>query len=381
MKTKQLSRPALVLPLVLSLSFACGEAKYENESIVPTEVDGPYIELSTAQFETMKMQWGSLDSGQFSESITVQGSIQVPVESMQEVSTFYGGYVSGMELLEGQEVRRGQVLFSLENPDFILLQQDYLETKSQLAYLQSEYERQKTLYSEQISSQKSYLKAEADYQGTRAKAESLKRQLQLLNINADELKPETMRSKIPVYSPISGFVTKINAVPGIFIQPTDIAVSLISKEHLHMELMVFERDATVIKKGQQVKVRIPEISSEVMMAEVFMVGQSINEARQINVHAHLKDKSKESLLVPGMFLEAEIQKDSKAGWAIEQSAVLESEGETVVLVLREKTAGSYRLERVKVVTGQKEGDRIEILSMETISPQDEILIKGGFNLL
>jgi len=61
---------------------------------------------------------------------------------------------------------------------------------------------------------------------------------------------------------------------------------------------------THVKKGQLVEVRIPEISSETLTAEVFMVGQSINEARQINVHADLKDESKESLLVPGMFIEA-----------------------------------------------------------------------------
>jgi cobalt-zinc-cadmium efflux system membrane fusion protein len=329
----------------------------------------------------MNMAWGKLETDKFSEEITVQGAVRVPVESMQDVTTYYGGYVSGLELLEGQSVKKGEVLFYLENPEFILLQQNYLEAKSQLNYLKAEYDRQKTLFDEQIASQKSYLKAEADYQSTRAKAESLKRQLGLLRINADELQPESIRSKIAIYSPIAGFVTEINAVPGAYVQPTDVPIRLISKAHLHIELMVFEKDATAIKKGQTVEVRVPELSSEIFIAEVFMVGQSINDARQINVHADLKDESKESLLVPGMFVEGKIQKDPQEAIAVLQTAVIESEGKMYVLVLREKNDSGFKLEKIEVETGKLGDGKIELLPNAKLSDTDQILIKGGFNLI
>ncbi len=329
----------------------------------------------------MNMAWGKMDSSQFAEEITVQGAVRVPVENMQEVTTFYGGYVSGLELLEGQSVKKGEVLFYLENPEFILLQQNYLEAKSQLSYLKSEYDRQKTLYGEQIASQKNYLKAEADYQGTRAKAESLKRQLGLLRINVEELQPESIRSKVPIYSPIAGFVTAINVVPGAYIQPRDVAVSLISKEHLHMELVVFEKDVIRIKKGQTVAVHIPEIYSEILIAEVFMVGQSINEARQINVHADLIDESKESMLVPGMFIEAKIQTDPQQGLSVATTAVIESDGKMYVLVLREKKEHGFALEKIEVQTGRMVNGKIQILSGSKLSVTDQLLVKGGFNLM
>lgn len=381
MKTKQKLYIALSFALVLTLSFSCGSQDSEQTEVVTDIKDDRFIEVSAEQFNTMKMAWGELDSGEFAESITVQGSVQVPVESMQEVTTFYGGNVSGMELLEGQEVRQGEILFYLENPEFILLQQNYLEVKSQLTYLKTEFERQKTLFDEQIASQKNYLKAEADYQSTRAKAESLKRQLALLRINTDELQPESIRSKIPIYSPISGFVTHIYAVPGAFVQPREVAVSLISKEHLHMELMVYEKDAGTIQKGQKVEIRIPEVSQEVMIAEVFMVGQVINEARQINVHAHLNDESRESLLVPGMFLEAEIQKNPKSGLALPKTAVIELGSNQYVLVLRQKTGSDFTLEKIEIKTGGSNGELVEILPNTELKQADQILVKGGFNLL
>jgi len=366
-----------------TLVFSCGQSGTEDLGIEITEasVESGMIQLSTAQFETMDMAWGKLDSGEFSAEITVQGSVRVPVESMQEVTTFYGGYVSGMELLEGQAVKKGEVLFYLENPEFILLQQNYLEAKSQLNYLKADYERQKMLFEEQITSQKNYFKAEADYESTRAKAESLKRQLSMLRINVDQLQPESIRSKIPIYSPISGFVTSIRAVPGAYIQPTDVAVSLISKEHLHMELVIFEKEAMLIKKGQMVEVRIPEVSSDIMIAEVFMVGQSINEARQINVHAHLIDESKESMLVPGMFIEGEVQVDPKKGISLPQTAVVQSDGKMFVLVLREKNEEGYSLEKIEVQAGKVGGGTIQIMPGSKLTATDQILVKGGFNLL
>jgi cobalt-zinc-cadmium efflux system membrane fusion protein len=383
MKTNLLSFRYFLAPLTLVLAFSCGQQTDENAGleVVTASAENGRIELTSEQFNTMNMAWGKLETDKFSEEITVQGAVRVPVESMQDVTTYYGGYVSGLELLEGQSVKKGEVLFYLENPEFILLQQNYLEAKSQLNYLKAKYDRQKTLFDEQIASQKSYLKAEADYQSTRAKAESLKRQLGLLRINADELQPESIRSKIAIYSPIAGFVTEINAVPGAYVQPTDVPIRLISKAHLHIELMVFEKDATAIKKGQTVEVRVPELSSEIFIAEVFMVGQSINDARQINVHADLKDESKESLLVPGMFVEGKIQKDPQEAIAVLQTAVIESEGKMYVLVLREKNDSGFKLEKIEVETGKLGDGKIELLPNAKLSDTDQILIKGGFNLI
>ncbi|WP_075351645.1 efflux RND transporter periplasmic adaptor subunit [Algoriphagus marinus] len=383
MKTKLLSLRYFLAPLTLFFAFSCGQQTDDNSGleIVNASTENGMIELTTEQFNAMNMAWGKLETDQFSEDITVQGAVRVPVENMIDVTTYYGGYVSGLELLEGQSVRKGEVLFYLENPEFILIQQNYLEAKSQLNYLKAEYDRQKTLFDEQIASQKSYLKAEADYQSTRAKAESLKRQLGLLRINADELQPESIRSKIAIYSPIAGFVTEINSVPGAYVQPTDVPVRLISKAHLHIELIVFEKDATAIKKGQTVEVRVPELSSEIFVAEVFMVGQSINDARQINVHADFKDESKESLLVPGMFVEAKIQKDPEEAISVPQTAVIESEGKMYVLVLRNKKDSGFSLEKIEVQTGRMGEGKIEILPNAKLSDTDQILVKGGFNLI
>ncbi|HSF55466.1 MAG TPA: efflux RND transporter periplasmic adaptor subunit, partial [Algoriphagus sp.] len=277
-----------VFVLILGSFSGCGKNQNADaEGIEVTEApDGSSeIFLTQTQFNTMEMKWGNPTQGDFSSEINVQGTVQVPVEGMQEISAYFGGYVSGLKLLEGQAVRKGETLFYLENPDFIRLQQDYLETNSQLAYLKAEFERQKTLYGEQISAQKNFLKAEADYQGALAKIGSLKKQLSLIHINTDQLTPETIKSKVPVISPTNGFVESVHVVPGQFLPASGKAVSLLNKEHLHIELILFEKDASRIHTKQKVEVSMPDSPGKSTLAEIYVVGQSINAQRQINVHA------------------------------------------------------------------------------------------------
>ena len=225
------------------------------------------------------------------------------------------------------------------------------------------------------------MKAEADYQTTKAKAESLKRQLAMINVNTDQLKPENIRSKVPVLSPINGFVESIHLVQGSFLDVAGKAMTLISTEHMHMELVVFEKDAAHIHKGQKVMISIPDVPGKTLEAEVFVVGKSINNDRQINVHAHLVNEAEETMLVPGMFLEAKLILDPKESWVVPVTSVVMSEGNSYVLVQREKTEAGYKLEKIQVQTGVTDENMIELLPNESFDANTVLLTKGGFNLL
>lgn len=381
---KQILHTRTLLAVLLLLNFACGSGDtQEDASIEVAKVQGGENEvfLTQSQFETMKMQWGKTVKGTFSEEVNLQAMVKVPVEGMMEVSAYFGGYVSDLKLIEGQPIRKGEVLFYLENPDFIRIQQDYLEASSQLSFLKSEFDRQKTLYGEQIASQKNFLKAEADYQGTLARAQSLKKQLSLIQINADQLTPENIRSKVPVYSPVTGFVVDVFVVPGAFLPAAGKAVSLISREHLHVELMVFEKDVTKIKKGQQVKLSSLDISDQAFEASVYMVGQVINDQRQVMVHCHLNDESLEEKLVPGMYMEAQLQLEPKERWSVPTQAVIEADGENYILVKAGNESNGYRLKKVKVQTFETNGDQIGIELPSGMDAEVEVLTKGAFYLM
>lgn len=372
------------LALILASLTGCGKTEApaaERIEVTEAPSGSEEIFLTTEQFNTMKMEWGSPHQGDFSSEVKVQGTVKVPVEGLQEISAYFGGYVSNLELIEGQSVRKGETLFYLENPEFIRLQQDYLETTSQLAYLKSEYERQKTLYQEQISAQKNYLKAEADYQGALAKSQSLKKQLSLINIDAEQLTPANIRSKVPVISPIKGFVEQVFVAPGQFLPASGKAISLLNKDHLHIELILFEKDATRIHIGQKVEVSMPDSPGQVLMAQIHVVGQTINEQRQINVHADLVDEKEVVKLIPGMFVQARVQLDPQQSWALPEDALVEVDGEYFILVQSGKTDQGFKLDKLKVVPGAKNKSMIAIEPVDGLDENAVVLVKGGFNLL
>ena len=368
---------------VFLLTLSCTNNKKEVTDLEVGEVAGTHaeIQLTEQQFQTMKMEWGKLFPGEFSEEILVQGTVQIPVEGMREITTYFGGYVQDLKLIEGQEVRKGEVLFTVENPDFLRLQQDFLETKSQLAYLKADWERQKTLAQEQISSQKNFLKAAADYESAMAKVQSLTKQLALISIDGETLTPATMQSKILITSPINGFVEEVVAVPGQFLPAAAKALTLMSKDHIHVELILFEKDASKVHPGQLVEFTSPDRPEEVLKAKVYVVGKSINSQRQINVHADLIDKKEEAQLTPGMFLQARIQLDPQRSLAVSEESIIEVGEESFILVQKSKIEGGFTLQKIKVIPGAK-GKKYRAIS--TISALDSttlVLVKGGFNLL
>lgn len=340
------------------------------------------IEVSDSQFELVNMKLGQLEDYHFSSSIRATGQIEVPIKNHFRVSAYAGGYVKNINLIPGERVKKGQMLFALENPEFVQMQQDYLESKAQVAYLQSDYERQKTLAEENIASQKNYLKAESDYLMTLAKMEGLKKRMALLGITTDQLLAGNLVSSISIYAPSSGYITRINAMKGMFLNPTDVAVELVNMDHLHLELNVFEKDILKVKQGQKIHFKIPEASQETFEAEVHLIGKSVEgNNRVVKVHGHINDNKSISKFVPGMYMEAKIMIETNTSKGLPEAAVVEVDNKQFILVHRGKAGTFNQFEKKEVETGIRENGIVQILNQDDFSTANSVLIAGAFNLI
>ena len=218
--------------LVLAIIFfnSCGGEKKSSENENMEKEDNSLVEVTQEQFNSMKMEVATLQEREFDNTIKASGKIDVPPKSRAKVTSFVGGYVKTTSLLVGDRVTKGQPLLTLESPEYIDLQQSYLEIAGQMEYLKSEYERQKTLFDEKISSQKKYLEAESDYKRAKATYESLRQKLNMLRINPAQVEQGKFSSYITVYSPISGDITANNANVGMAISPTDAIMEIVETQ-------------------------------------------------------------------------------------------------------------------------------------------------------
>jgi len=366
---------------IIAIISSCGDnEKQLRKNEASTAMVENRIQVSQEQFDQSKMELDIVKESEFPIIVNTTGVIDVPPENRAVVSATMGGYIKKTPLLIGDKVSKGQLLVTIENPEFVSLQQQYMEVYGQLSYLKSEYNRQQTMVSEKISSEKSFLKAESDYKIAVAKYNGLRRQLIMLHISPEQVEKGSISSIASIYAPIDGSITKVNVSKGTFVSPATPIMEIINNDHIHLELSVFEKDIMKVKKGQLVEFRIPEASSEVFKAEVHLVGTSINDNRTIKVHAHLENEEDTNFLT-GMFVEANIITDSSIHLSLPTDSFGVIEDQSYVLLLDEKKNDTYYFKQVEVKTYNSYDKMTALDSTSTFKEGAQFLVKGAFSLI
>ncbi|MEN7550287.1 efflux RND transporter periplasmic adaptor subunit [Rapidithrix thailandica] len=321
----------------------------------PEVTDVQQVQLNAAQIQMANIQLGEIEKKTVAAEIVCRGTLGVPPGNRYKITPPMPGFVSRINLLPGQAVRRGQVLLTLEHPEYIDLQSEYLKVKSQLSYQEKELARQKTLAEKNATAQKNFQKAEADFLRLKAELGGLSVKLKLLNIQPDQLSEEKISKSIRIYAPSSGYITRIHVSNGDMVGLENSIMEIVDKSHLHAELQVFERDLVHLKEGQEIQVQVANASLPPLKAFVKLVGQEIDgESKTVDVHAHLEEVPE--ILKPGMWVNATILSKAKNVWTLPEMALVRNQKE--YFVYQENQSGSF--EKVPVVIGQRQGDIVEV---------------------
>ncbi|MRX62875.1 efflux RND transporter periplasmic adaptor subunit [Maribacter luteus] len=336
------------------------------------------ISITENQFKSGGMKVGNMSMQEFNTVVKANGMFAVPPQNQADVSAYFAGYVKDIGLLPGDRVKKGQVLFTIENPDYVQVQQDFLEAKGRLSYLESDYERQKELMADNVTSKKNFLKAKSEYTVTLVQYQSLRKRLSLMNIDPNTLTGETIRSIITVTSPLSGYATSVNAGKGMYLNPSDVAMTVTNTDDLHIELKIFEKDLPMVKVGQPINVRLQNDMDKVYQGVVHLVNKSINaQSRTIDIHGDFVNDEEVQLFAPGMYIEAEILTTSAEHPALPSKAVANIDNDFFVLVKEDDS----NFKRVLVKIGATNNGFTQILNTADFKPDTEFLIKGAFNLI
>jgi cobalt-zinc-cadmium efflux system membrane fusion protein len=279
--------------------------------------------------------------------------------------------------LQGMRVKQGQVIAVLENLDYIQMQQDYLEVKSQLEYATKEHERQQELAKENVNALKTLQLAKSTWQTLLAKENGLKQKLAVLNINLPALEKGNIQRTINVITPISGYVTQVNVNLGQFVTPADILFRIVNTEHLHAELTVFEKDVPKLKIGQLVRFTLANETAQ-RTATVHLIGREISPERTVRVHCHLEQE--DTQLLPGTYLQAMIETGAADVKALPEAAVVNFENKAYVFVKKPGSDSTFHFNMVEVQQGNSEQGYTEV-TFPKGTPDVEVVVKGAYDLL
>lgn len=371
----------IALGLVLFLGIAACKPGNENGAAENAAEHGEeetnHVELTAAQYETAGVETGGFSVRKLSGTVTANGVIDIPPQNLVSISAPLGGFVRKSELLQGMKVQKGEVLAVIENPDFIPIQQDYLETRSKLEFAEQEYQRQSDLSKENVNAQKALQQSASELKMLRARLAGLKERVRTAGVDLAGLEKGSITSVASIRSPIAGSVTVVNVNLGKYVNPTDVMFEIVDTDHLHVELSVFEQDIPKVKLGQLVRFRVSNNPGQEDLAKVYLINQKINDDRTVRVHCHLEKEDND--LLPQNFVKAIIETGANPVNALPDEAVVDFEGKSYVFVKDSK--GERSFDMVEVTKGISENGFTEVKMPSGGSESPQFVLKGAYALL
>jgi len=364
----------LILIGVLLIT-SCGDKTIQEEESTKNNIDYT-VTLTSAQFKNANIQIGKLEKRDISTTLTLNGKIDVPPQNMISVSTPFGGFLKSTKLLPGMHVKKGEVIASMEDQQYIQLQQDYLTAKSKLIYTENEYNRQKELNQSKASSDKVFQQTELEFKTQKISVNALSEKLRLINLNPESLTESNLSRSINVYSSIDGFVSKVNVNIGKYVNPSDVLFELINPEDIHLNLKVFEKDLEKLFIGQKLLTFNNNQPEKKYPCSIILISQDLSADRSADVHCHFEDYDK--TLFPGMYMNAEVQIKLSNVFAINEDAIVNYEGKDYIFI----STGVHQYNMIEVKKGSSDNTFTEVNAIDGKDISSSIVVKkGAYSLL
>jgi cobalt-zinc-cadmium efflux system membrane fusion protein len=363
----------IISSFLLLLIVSCNSKTTEEKTT--TKNNDNVATLTAAQLKNTSLEIGNLEKRSISTVLKVTGKIDVPPQNMVSVSMPLGGYLKSTKLLPGLHINKGEVIATMEDQQYVQLQQDYLTTKSKLFYAQKEYERQKELNQNQASSEKTFQLADSDYKILRITLNALSEKLKLINVNTNTLSEKNISKSVNIFAPINGYVSKVNINIGKYVNPSDVLFELINPSDIHLNLKIFEKDITKLSIGQKLIAYTNNEPENKHKCNILLISKDLSiDEHSADVHCHFENYDK--TLLPGMYMNADIELKSYNVLTLPQDAIVNFEGRDYVFVGINEN--QFRMAEVK--TGNSENGFIEIMNAKYLQ-NSKIVTKGAYTIL
>ncbi len=363
----------LYIVLWLGLIPACAPREQQEEK--QSALSENSVTLTAEQIKNAGIETGIIQKQLLNSELKVHGLVDVPPQNIVSISFPLGGYLKNTKLLPGMHVNKGETIAIMEDQGLIQLQQDYLVAKAKLQYTEKDFDRQKMLNENKVNADKIYQQAQADYASQKVLVKGYTEKLQLIGIDPGKLNENTISRSVPLYSPINGFVSKVNVNIGKYVNPSDVLFELINPADIHAALTVFEKDLSKVKPKQKVMVTFVDDPSTEYECEIILVTKNVDDNRSALVHCHFEQQPKQ--LLPGMFINARIKISNAQVTAVPEAAVVRYGNDE--FIVEDKGNNSFHL--LPVQTGMKEDGMVEIISKDNDLTGKTVIIKNAYTVL
>lgn len=354
--------------------------------------------LSEEQLKIVGIKIGTIEQRELSSTIKANGILNVPNNNKANATTLYGGVIRTLKVQLGDYVRKGEIIATIANPQFIQLQEEFLSVISKITFAEQELARQKELNEGNAGAKKNLQSATAELNSLRTRKASLHQQLQLMGINPSTLSNSNLKSALTVISPLNGTVSNVYAKIGSYVDVSSPVIEIVDNSSLHLDLQVFEKDLPQIKIGQTIHFRLTNNPTTEYEATVFNIGSSFqNESKTIAVRCRIKGNK--NGLIDGMNITGIVSLSNVTTPAVPNDAIVNTDGKYFIFVQTDKKAEEHHeeeshkedeetehkedtsninFEKVEVLKGVSDMGYTAITFVKQIPVNAKIVVKGAF---
>ncbi len=355
--------------------MSCGNKKTETitSEETPNETN---VELTDAQLKNSEITTGKIELRNISSLLKVSGKIEVPPQNMVSVCVPMGGYLKSTKLLAGMHISKGEIIATIEDQQYIQLQQDFLTAKAHFTSIEAEYIRQKELNQSKASSDKVFQTAQTEYLSQKILIKALSEKLKLIEVNPDKLNENNISKSINILSPIDGFVSQVKMNIGKYATPTDVLFELVNPTDIHLTLTIFEKDLYKFSIGQKVFAYNNINPNKKYICEIILIGKDVTPERTVQVQSHFESYDKS--LIPGMYMNAEVEVSTNNAFIISNDGIVRFEGKQYVFTQTDKN----KFEMLAITTQNTEMGYTQITFSDTTDIRNKTFVtKGAYTLL
>lgn len=362
------------LPLAVAvLAGGCGgesaDAEPEEEHAEEGGAGTAIVELDSAALAMAGILQGEADTVQ-STVLPATGTITYDQNRVSHIGPRTEGRILSLRADLGDRVRSGQVLAVLESPEVGATRADLHEAESMLEIARENYDRERRLEEQGISSRRELLEAERELRQAEAALLRAGERLQALGAGHGD------GSQFTVTSPFAGVVVEKHATRGEVVGPSDQLFTVADLGRLWIELDVYERDLRHVALGQPVQVTTTAFPDRTFEGEIVYIGDILDPARR-TVRSRVEVENPGGALRPGMFARAAIRVSGGATVVVVPRQAVQTVEDRQVVWVPGDQPGHFMARPVEV--GQTlEGNRVEILS--GLEPGERIVTEGAFTL-
>lgn len=338
--------------------------------------------LSREQIKAVGITFGNLEQKDLTAVIKANGILRVPNLKRATVTPLYGGIIQSLKIELGDHVKKGQVIATLINPQFIQLQEEYLTLDSKITLAEQELQRQAELNQGNAGARKNLQAATSEVNTLKTRQASLRKQIQMMGIDPASVHNNNLQSSLAITSPINGTVSNIFAQLGSYADVSSPVAEVVDNQSLHLDLQVFERDLPKIKTGQTIHFMITNNPQETYTAKVYSIGSTFeNASKTIAVHSSVIEKK--TGLIDGMNITGTVHLGNVLSKAVPDEAIVEADGKYYIFYSSDQQKDSsadkpVSFEKTEVIKGVSDMGYTAITPVTDIPSPARIVTRGAY---